>query len=317
VTRPSSAVRAGTVEAMSRDVKCPSQRPGRVNAFRRGDRRLRALVSSACSRRRALRHRDLLVRPAAGKKIDDAPLVLRKALEHQTKAATRDPEIPLGLEGLDRAQPDPTGVDNGHSDSAAPRTRARSCRRACVHLIRTRRALRRLMALRVIANSYRPVPQVAYVASEPNKQGRGDRADGDEHTCPRGPSWAPTSIRRSPWRCWRSARSAPGKPLPTSSSSSSAEHWPGCSCCCSSTTPASPFATARRRSTPRSSRTGRPGRLIAEAIGTFILTWAVTAVAVNPRGEKHFAGRKFEDFIRSQKRMPDTGLRSNEPRKCT
>jgi len=30
--------------------------------------------------------------------------------------------------------------------------------------------------------------------------------------------------------------------------------------------------------------------LIAEAIGTFILMWAVMAVAVNPRGEKHFAG---------------------------
>jgi MIP family channel proteins len=31
-------------------------------------------------------------------------------------------------------------------------------------------------------------------------------------------------------------------------------------------------------------------RLIAEAIGTLILMWAVMAVAVNPRGEKHFAG---------------------------
>jgi MIP family channel proteins len=30
--------------------------------------------------------------------------------------------------------------------------------------------------------------------------------------------------------------------------------------------------------------------LIDEAIGTFILMWAVMAVAVNPRGEKHFAG---------------------------
>ena len=30
--------------------------------------------------------------------------------------------------------------------------------------------------------------------------------------------------------------------------------------------------------------------LIAEAAGTFILMWAVMAVAVNPRGEKHFAG---------------------------
>src|SRR5215210_3941986 len=30
--------------------------------------------------------------------------------------------------------------------------------------------------------------------------------------------------------------------------------------------------------------------LIAEAIGTFMLMWAVMAVAVNPRGEKHFAG---------------------------
>jgi MIP family channel proteins len=30
--------------------------------------------------------------------------------------------------------------------------------------------------------------------------------------------------------------------------------------------------------------------LIAEAIGTFMLLWAVMAVAVNPRGEKHFAG---------------------------
>ena len=30
--------------------------------------------------------------------------------------------------------------------------------------------------------------------------------------------------------------------------------------------------------------------LVDEAIGTFILMWAVMAVAVNPRGEKHFAG---------------------------
>ena len=30
--------------------------------------------------------------------------------------------------------------------------------------------------------------------------------------------------------------------------------------------------------------------LIAEAFGTFMLMWAVMAVAVNPRGEKHFAG---------------------------
>jgi MIP family channel proteins len=30
--------------------------------------------------------------------------------------------------------------------------------------------------------------------------------------------------------------------------------------------------------------------LVAEAIGTFMLMWAVMAVAVNPRGEKHFAG---------------------------
>jgi MIP family channel proteins len=30
--------------------------------------------------------------------------------------------------------------------------------------------------------------------------------------------------------------------------------------------------------------------LLDEAIGTFILMWAVMAVAVNPRGEKHFAG---------------------------
>ncbi|MDX6594101.1 MAG: aquaporin [Gaiellales bacterium] len=30
--------------------------------------------------------------------------------------------------------------------------------------------------------------------------------------------------------------------------------------------------------------------LVAEAIGTFMLVWAVMAVAVNPRGEKHFAG---------------------------
>jgi MIP family channel proteins len=30
--------------------------------------------------------------------------------------------------------------------------------------------------------------------------------------------------------------------------------------------------------------------MIAEAIGTFILMWAVMAVAVNPQGEKHFAG---------------------------
>jgi MIP family channel proteins len=30
--------------------------------------------------------------------------------------------------------------------------------------------------------------------------------------------------------------------------------------------------------------------LIAEAIGTFMLMWAIMAVAVNPRGEKHFAG---------------------------
>jgi glycerol uptake facilitator protein len=30
--------------------------------------------------------------------------------------------------------------------------------------------------------------------------------------------------------------------------------------------------------------------LIAEAVGTFMLMWAVMAVAVNPRGEKHFAG---------------------------
>jgi glycerol uptake facilitator protein len=30
--------------------------------------------------------------------------------------------------------------------------------------------------------------------------------------------------------------------------------------------------------------------LIAEAMGTFMLMWAVMAVAVNPRGEKHFAG---------------------------
>jgi MIP family channel proteins len=30
--------------------------------------------------------------------------------------------------------------------------------------------------------------------------------------------------------------------------------------------------------------------LIAEALGTFMLMWAVMAVAVNPRGEKHFAG---------------------------
>jgi MIP family channel proteins len=30
--------------------------------------------------------------------------------------------------------------------------------------------------------------------------------------------------------------------------------------------------------------------LIAEAVGTFILMWAVMAVAVNPRGESHFAG---------------------------
>jgi glycerol uptake facilitator protein len=29
---------------------------------------------------------------------------------------------------------------------------------------------------------------------------------------------------------------------------------------------------------------------IAEAIGTFMLMWAVMAVAVNPKGEKHFAG---------------------------
>jgi glycerol uptake facilitator protein len=30
--------------------------------------------------------------------------------------------------------------------------------------------------------------------------------------------------------------------------------------------------------------------LIAEAVGTFMLMWAVMAMAVNPRGEKHFAG---------------------------
>jgi glycerol uptake facilitator protein len=30
--------------------------------------------------------------------------------------------------------------------------------------------------------------------------------------------------------------------------------------------------------------------LIAEAMGTFMLMWAVMAIAVNPRGEKHFAG---------------------------
>jgi MIP family channel proteins len=30
--------------------------------------------------------------------------------------------------------------------------------------------------------------------------------------------------------------------------------------------------------------------LIAEAVGTFMLMWALMAVAVNPRGEKHFAG---------------------------
>jgi MIP family channel proteins len=30
--------------------------------------------------------------------------------------------------------------------------------------------------------------------------------------------------------------------------------------------------------------------LIAEAAGTFMLMWAVMAIAVNPRGEKHFAG---------------------------
>jgi MIP family channel proteins len=30
--------------------------------------------------------------------------------------------------------------------------------------------------------------------------------------------------------------------------------------------------------------------LLAEAVGTFMLMWAVMAVAVNPRGEKHFAG---------------------------
>ena len=30
--------------------------------------------------------------------------------------------------------------------------------------------------------------------------------------------------------------------------------------------------------------------LVAEAAGTFMLMWAVMAVAVNPRGEKHFAG---------------------------
>lgn len=30
--------------------------------------------------------------------------------------------------------------------------------------------------------------------------------------------------------------------------------------------------------------------LLAEAAGTFVLMWAVMAVAVNPRGEKHFAG---------------------------
>jgi MIP family channel proteins len=30
--------------------------------------------------------------------------------------------------------------------------------------------------------------------------------------------------------------------------------------------------------------------LIAEAIGTFMLMWAIMAVAVNPNGEKHFAG---------------------------
>jgi glycerol uptake facilitator len=30
--------------------------------------------------------------------------------------------------------------------------------------------------------------------------------------------------------------------------------------------------------------------LIAEAVGTFMLMWAVMAIAVNPRGEKHFAG---------------------------
>jgi MIP family channel proteins len=30
--------------------------------------------------------------------------------------------------------------------------------------------------------------------------------------------------------------------------------------------------------------------LVAEAVGTFMLVWAVMAVAVNPRGEKHFAG---------------------------
>src|SRR3954451_14535688 len=30
--------------------------------------------------------------------------------------------------------------------------------------------------------------------------------------------------------------------------------------------------------------------LVAEAVGTFMLMWAVMAVAVNPRGEKHFAG---------------------------
>ena len=29
---------------------------------------------------------------------------------------------------------------------------------------------------------------------------------------------------------------------------------------------------------------------IAEAVGTFMLMWAIMAVAVNPRGEKHFAG---------------------------
>jgi glycerol uptake facilitator-like aquaporin len=30
--------------------------------------------------------------------------------------------------------------------------------------------------------------------------------------------------------------------------------------------------------------------LIAEAVGTFMLMWAIMAVAVNPRGESHFAG---------------------------
>jgi hypothetical protein len=42
---------------------------------------------------------DLVVRPATGDKVDNAPLVLCQDLEHRDEAASWDPEIPLGLGG--------------------------------------------------------------------------------------------------------------------------------------------------------------------------------------------------------------------------